>query len=319
MSISVIMTVKDEGAALRALFDSLIQQTVQPDEIVVCDGGSTDETLQILDAYRRWLPINVISAPGSNISQGRNRAIVAARGPLIAATDAGVVLSPVWLEEITRPLRKDGAMVVSGWFEPDPYTDFEVVMGATVLPELADVDPRTFLPSSRSVAFHKDAWQAVGGYPEWLDFGEDLVFDMALHRRYGPFPFASRAVAYFRPRDTLRAFFHQYYRYARGDGKANLWPKRHAVRYTTYLLLLPFLLRLIWREKWAGWVGLLGGLTAYCWRPAQRLWRVTAGWRPPSRLRALAYIPILRVVGDVAKMLGYPVGLWWRRRHPPPR
>jgi hypothetical protein len=169
------------------------------------------------------------------------------------------------------------------------------------------------------VAFHKDAWQTVGGYPEWLDYGEDLIFDMELHRRYGPFPLASRAVAYFRPRGTLRAFFRQYYRYARGDGKANLWPKRHAVRYTTYLLLLPFLLRLAWREKWAGWIGLLGGLTAYCWRPVQRLWRVTAGWRPPSRLRALAYIPILRVLGDVAKMLGYPVGLWWRWRHSPPR
>lgn len=319
MTISVIVTVKNEGPALEPLLDSLIQQTVQPSEVVVCDGGSTDETLEVLETYRRWLPLKIVSAPGSNISEGRNRAVEAARGPLIAATDAGVVLSPVWLEEITRPLRKNGAMVVSGWFEADPYTDFEVVMGATVLPELVDIEPRSFLPSSRSVAFHKQAWQAVGGYPEWLDYGEDLIFDMALYRRYGPFPFASRAVAYFRPRSTLRAFFRQYYRYARGDGKANLWPKRHVVRYVTYLLLLPFLLRLIWREKWAGWLGLIGGLTAYCWRPAQRLWRMTTGWRPPSRLRALALIPILRLAGDVAKMLGYPVGLWWRWRHRAPR
>lgn len=318
MSISVIVTVKNEGSALEPLLDSLIQQTVLPSEVVVCDGGSTDETLEVLATYRRWLPLKVISAPGSNISQGRNRAIEAAQGPFIAATDAGVVLSPVWLEEITRPLRKDDAMVVSGWFQADPYTDFEVVMGATVLPELVDIDPDTFLPSSRSVAFRKEAWRAVGGYPEWLDYGEDLVFDMALRRRYGPFPFALRAVAYFRPRSTMRAFFRQYYRYARGDGKANLWPKRHAVRYITYLILLPFFLRLIWREKWMGWLGLAGGVAAYCWRPAQRLWRVTRGWRPPSRLRALATIPILRVVGDVAKMLGYPVGLWWRWRQSPP-
>jgi len=319
MSISVIITVKNEGTALQALLDSLIQQTVQPGEVVVSDGGSSDDTLQILESYKRWLPLKVVSAPDSNISQGRNRAIEAAQGPLIAATDAGVSLSPVWLEEITRPLRKDGAMVVSGWFEPDPYTDFEVVMGATVLPELSDVDPLTFLPSSRSVAFHKEAWRAVGGYPEWLDYGEDLIFDMALQRRYAPFPMASRAVAYFRPRGSLSAFFRQYYRYARGDGKANLWPRRHAVRYVTYLLALPFLLRLIWREKWVGWLGLLSGAAVYCWRPAQRIWRATYGWRPPARLRALALIPIIRLAGDVAKMLGYPVGLWWRWRHTPPR
>jgi len=315
MSISVIITVKNEGQALRPLLDSLIQQSVRPDEVVICDGGSTDDTLQILENYRRWLPLKVLSSPGSNISQGRNRAIEAAKGPIIAATDAGVVLSPVWLEEITRPLLKDQAVVVSGWFEPDPYTDFEVVMGATVLPELADVDPRTFLPSSRSIAFHKEAWQAVCGYPEWLDYGEDLVFDMALFRRYGPFPFASRAVAYFRPRSSLRAFFRQYYRYARGDGKANLWPRRHVVRYATYLLALPFSLRLIWREKWAGWLGLIFFGAAYCWRPAMRLWRLTFRWRPPVRLRAFALIPIIRLVGDLAKMAGYPSGLWWRWRH----
>lgn len=312
MSISVIITVKNEGRALQPLLDSLIQQTLLADEVVICDGGSTDKTLEVLESYRRWLPLKVVTASGSNISQGRNRAIEAAAGPIIAATDAGVVLSPVWLEEITRPLLKDQSVVVSGWFEPDPYTDFEVVLGATVLPELPDVDPRTFLPSSRSVAFRKEAWEAVGGYPEWLDYGEDLVFDMALYRRYGPFPFASRAVAYFRPRSTLRAFFRQYYRYARGDGKANLWPRRHAVRYVTYLLILPFWLRLIWREKWAGWLALIFGGAAYCWRPATRLWRMTFRWRPPARLRAFALIPIIRLVGDFAKMVGYPVGLWWR-------
>jgi len=31
-------------------------------------------------------------------------------------------------------------------------------------------------------------------------------------------------------------------------------------------------------------------------------------------LRAFALIPIIRLVGDVAKMLGYPVGLLWRLR-----
>lgn len=319
MSVSVILTVKNEGNNLHRLLDSLIQQSERPAEIIVTDGGSSDDTLAVLEEYRRWLPLQVVSAPGSNISEGRNRAIEAARGPYIAVTDAGVALSPIWLEEIIRPLRKDQAMVVSGWFEADPYTDFEVAMGATVLPELFDVDPRSFLPSSRSVAFHKEAWRAVGGYPEWLDFGEDLVFDMALHRRYGPFPFATRAIAYFRPRRNLRAFFRQYYLYARGDGKANLWPRRHALRYGVYLIGLPFLLRLIWRDKWLGWAGLLGGTAAYCRRPAQRLWAATHGWRPPARLRALALIPIIRLVGDVAKMLGYPVGLWWRRRHRPPR
>lgn len=315
MNVSVIVTVKNEGEALRPLLESLLDQTRRPDEIVVSDGGSSDNTLDILNEYAALLPLKTVPASGSNISQGRNIAVAAASGPIIAATDAGTVLSPLWLAELVQPLEQGGAAVVSGWFEPDPYTDFEVVLGATVLPELRDIDPATFLPSSRSVAFLKSAWEAVGGYPEWLDFGEDLIFDLALREKYGSFPLAHRAVAYYRPRTGWRAFARQYYFYARGDGKANLWPRRHAVRYATYLLGLPFIGWLIWREKWWGWLLLLSGLVSYCGRPAQRLWPATSGWRPPARARAFALIPIIRLVGDLAKMAGYPVGILWRLRY----
>lgn len=315
MQVSVITTVKNEGKALRPLLDALLQQTRQPDEVIVADGGSTDETLAVLHEYGQWFPLKILDASGSNISEGRNRAIAAAAGPIIAATDAGVVLSPRWLEELVRPIEREGVPVVAGWFEPDPYTDFEVVLGATVLPTLDDIRPERFLPSSRSIAFLKSSWAAAGGYPEWLDYSEDLVFDLALRERFGTFAFAPRAVAYFRPRHSLRSFFRQYYRYARGDGKANLWPKRHAVRYLTYLIALPVLLREIWYGRMRGWLGLLTGVGAYSFRPARRLWPATWGWRPPARLRAFALIPVIRFTGDVAKMLGYPAGVWWRWRH----
>jgi glycosyltransferase involved in cell wall biosynthesis len=315
MNISVIMTVMNEGEAVRPLLDSLIQQTRYPDEVVICDGGSGDNTLAVLEEYKEWLPLRVLVAPGANISQGRNQAIAAAAGPIIAATDAGVILSPYWLEDIARPIEAGETAVVSGWFEADPFTDFEVVMGSTVLPSRSDVDPASFLPSSRSVAFLKSAWEAVGGYPEWLDYSEDLIFDMALRDKYGQFPLVDTAVAYFRPRGSLRAFYRQYFRYARGDGKADLWRQRHAIRYATYLIGLPFILWAIWREKIWGWLLLIAGIGAYSGRPAQRVWENTWGWRPPARVRALALIPIIRLVGDVAKMMGYPMGLWWRWRN----
>lgn len=315
MKVSIIATVKNEGEAIRPLLDSIIDQTRRPDEVVICDGGSTDNTMAILNEYRQWLPMYVVRVPGANISQGRNRAISAATGDVIAATDAGVVLSPNWLDALLQPFADEAVQVVSGWFEADPYTDFEVAMGATVLPAREEISGTTFLPSSRSVAFRKSAWAVVGGYPEWLSHSEDLVFDMALRERFGPFPFAPEAVAYFRPRGSLRSYSRQYYNYARGDGQANLWPRRHAVRYATYLVALPLLLRAIWREKWYGWALLFLGMGAYSRRPAMRLWDSTWGWRPFPRLRAFALIPIIRFVGDVAKMAGYPVGVVSRLRN----
>ena len=38
---------------------------------------------------------------------------------------------------------------------------------------------------------------------------------------------------------------------------------------------------------------------------------------PAERLYVAALVPLIRVVGDVAKMIGYPVGWRWRLRHRP--
>jgi GT2 family glycosyltransferase len=183
-------------------------------------------------------------------------------------------------------------------------------MGATVLPSIEDVDPRTFLPSSRSVLFRRRAWQRAGGYPAWLDYCEDLVFDLAMRQAGCHFTFAPRAIAWFRPRGSLQAFFRQYYRYARGDGKANLWAKRHIIRYATYLVAAL----LLSRRGPMTWLLVLGGLL-YTRQPYARLAPQLKGLTPQQALYAIALVPVIRLVGDVAKMLGYPVGVAWRLRH----
>jgi len=192
-------------------------------------------------------------------------------------------------------------------------------MGATVLPALEDIDPSTFLPSSRSVAFRKAAWREVGGYPEWLDYSEDLMFDIALRDAGKQFAFAPGAVAHFRPRADLPAFYRQYYRYARGDGKANLWLKRHAARYATYTLGPAIAVSsLLHRSSLPGKAGLLAVLlaaAAYCRRPYMRLFPMLRGLPLTSALYALALVPVIRLTGDIAKMLGYPVGVLWRLTH----
>ncbi len=337
MRISVIATVKNEAASLPRLLDSLAAQTRQPDEVVICDGGSTDGTLDILRAETR-LSLRVIVRPGANISQGRNAAITEATGEVIASTDAGVTLAREWLEELAAPFERgeweasDGVeplggqaarpakastpLVVAGFFVPDPRTPFEVAMGATVLPQLDEIDPARFLPSSRSVAYRKDAWHAVGGYPEWLDYCEDLVLDFALRDRFGTFAFAPKAIAYFRPRGNLRTFFRQYYLYARGDGKADLWRKRHAIRYLTYLVAVPAIaLAGAMLAPW-WWGLLLIGAAAYTYRPYRHLLRMWGKLSAVEKMQAALLVPVIRVIGDIAKMIGYPVGVVRRISRP---
>jgi glycosyltransferase involved in cell wall biosynthesis len=333
---SLIFTVKNEADALPRLLDSIAAQTRAPDEIVVVDGGSTDRTLAVLNERARNLPMKIIALPGANISQGRNAAIRAARGDIICATDAGVRLDACWVEELAQPfderpkvnaslsssvLGPSSVDVVSGFFVPDPHGVFETALAATTLPVLADIDPKKFLPSSRSVAFRKRAWEQVNGYPEWLDFCEDLIFDFALRAAGFRFAFAPRAIAHFRPRANLRAFFKQYYQYARGDGKADLWFLRHIIRYTTYLIALPLALALAILGIWNWGLGLLGlGILAFgflemFFTAYKRLLPALRDFSFGEKVRALAWVPLIRVTGDAAKMIGYPAGIVWRMQN----
>ncbi|MEJ5199181.1 MAG: glycosyltransferase [Anaerolineae bacterium] len=354
MRVSVICTVLNEGEAIRRLLDSLLAQTRRPDEVVIVDGGSRDQTVAVIQEYADRLPLRVLVEPGANISRGRNVAIAAATGNVIASVDAGVWLEPQWLEKLVEPIEErmansesanqgfaprhssfvirhspfairhspirhssfaDSPFAVAGFFVPDPHTTFEIAMGATVLPAREDIRPERFLPSSRSVAFTRAAWAAVGGYPEWLDYCEDLIFDLRVRAVAGPFAWVPEAVAHFRPRGSLRAFFKQYYRYARGDGKADLWRLRHLIRYATYLVALPGLLALSILHHPLWLLALAAGVLVYCRTPYRRLRPYLAQLAPGERLKAILLVPVIRAVGDIAKMIGYPVGWIWRLRH----
>ena len=319
-TISVVVTVLNEAGSIEGLWRSLLQQTRRPDELVVVDGGSTDGTMAELQRLAKDvdLPVKLLAEQGCNISRGRNIAIAGAKGPLIAVTDAGVRLSNDWLEHLVRPFgEQDPPDVVSGFFVPDTHSPFELALGATTLPRLDEVDAKAFHPSSRSVAFRRRAWQSVGGYPEWLDYCEDLVFDFGLRDAGYRFVFSPGAIAFFRPRPNLKAFMKQYYRYARGDGKAALWRYRHLIRYGTYLVLGPALVVLAVLHRPAWWVVALLAFLGMMRTPLRRLRPHLKRRSLRDQIIALSWMPVIRVAGDVAKMAGYPVGVAWRWRHAP--
>jgi glycosyltransferase involved in cell wall biosynthesis len=312
LNVSLVTTVLNEADQLPEFLESIRNQDLLPSEIIIVDGGSTDGTLEVLEEWRNRLPLTVVSQPGANISTGRNIGIATASSEIIAVTDAGVTLAPDWLQHLVAPFTQTLIPVdaVGGFFVPDSRNSFEAALAATTLPDVEEIDPDAFLPSSRSFAFRRRWFEAGVRYPQWLDYCEDLLFDLRLKRAGAKFSFQPRAIVYFRPRSGVAEFWRQYYRYARGDGRAGLFWRRHAIRYLTYLVLIPsfFLSRSrLWRT-----LIVIGGV-AYMRRPFRRLVR----WECPSVPAAVPLLGLsvaLRAIGDLAKMAGYPAGLWWRAR-----
>lgn len=333
LPVSVAMTVLNEGATLPAFVSTLLAQTYPPAEVVICDGGSSDDTLVVLEELRHrsrdyGMSVRVISRPGANISEGRNAAVRETRHEFIAVTDAGIRLEKDWLEQMVRVMAEESAdpdvKGVAGFFLPEAVGAFETALAGTTMPFRHDVDAAKFLPAGRSMLFRRAAWEEVEGFPEWLDYCEDLVFDQQLEHlaqgRRKAMPLAEFSVVRVRPRADYRSFYRQYFLYARGDGKADLWGKRHLVRYAVYLVLVPLLGGLIAgsgrrSRSWGRWGAVLG-LCAYCRRPIVRVWKLGRSRLTPwELLSALLQIPVIRVVGDMAKMLGYLSGWKWRIQH----
>lgn len=313
LRISVVATVRDEVASVEGFVCGLADQTRRPDEIVIVDGGSSDGTLELLDGLAEvHRELRVVRAPGTNISAGRNRAIEAARGNVIAVSDAGTRARPDWLERLVEPIERHPEIgVSSGFFEPGGSTWFERTLSVIITPQLPEIDPATFLPSSRSVAFRRRLWERAGGYPEWLDHCEDLVFDLAMKDAGGAFAFAPDAIVEWTARSTPRGFARQYFLYARGDALAGLWSRRHAVRYAAYgvgALLVAGSRR---RPALLGLLALAG--SGYMLKFLRRIARHPPGPGATGTAAAVVAAPAIVALGDIAKMAGYLAGRRERR------
>ena len=307
MKVTLISTVKDCAGSAPGFLASLAEQTRTPDEVVIVDGGSTDGTA---DAFAAGEGITVLTERGANISRGRNVGLAAATHDVIAVTDADCELDPRWLEAIVAPIEA-GADVSMGWYEPVVETTFDRCMAAVNLPlDPQSVDPSRFNPSHRSVAFRRDAIDAVGGYPEWLPIGEDMWVDKRWRELGVDMRLAPEAVVRWRLRRGLVATWRQYFRYAMGDAQAGMNPERHALRFRVYAGLVATLASdRTWPKVLAA-----AGAVAYARTPVTRGWARSRG--PRDRVITTAAVPALLGLLDGAKMAGYAAGLADRVRRP---
>lgn len=299
MKVSLIATVKDAGPFVREFLASVEAQTRAPDEVVIVDGGSTDGTLETL---RETAWVTLIEEPGANIARGRNLAVGKASHGAIAVTDADCVLARDWLERIVEPLQA-GADVSMGIYRPLASSFFEICAAGVSIKEPEEIRPETYMPSARSVAFLRDAFEAAGGYPEWLDIGEDMYLNRRWRGQGVRMKLADRAVVFRRPRPDLRAYWRQFAAYAEGDARGGMHPQRHAARFAAYGALAVALAS---RSRGLKAIALLAG-AAYAARPVRRAFRLLPAG--PRRLGALVAVPALMAVTDLAKMAGYLKGL----------
>jgi glycosyltransferase involved in cell wall biosynthesis len=311
--ISLIATVLNEGTNITDWLDGIFSQSILPDEIIIVDGGSVDGTWELLEAKAKQRGILKIFQHKGNISAGRNFAITKATYENIVVTDAGCTYETEWFKKISEPLLAGkGVFIATGfgpWFKKDD-TLFAYLVASATTPAPFEFQ-RNWLPSSRSVAFKKQIWESVGGYPEWIPLCEDVVFDFKIFKTGIKPEYVREPLVFWRPRSTWSAYFKQLFGYTRSDGHGKLWLRRQITRYVYYSLNIALVWLSVTVSPWFALVIILG-IADYLRRFWKR-WGVFAQQLPWYK-KSIGFVLLVPVVmyGDIAKMCGWPVGVYER-------
>jgi rhamnosyltransferase len=180
-TVSVVIRAYNEGAHLGRLLDGLSQQTVQPDEIIIVDSGSTDDTAQIaIDAGHRVVPIAKESFSfgrslnyGCEVATGEILLIMSAHVFPIYETYLEKMLSG--FEDSAHPSRA-GASIVYGRQVGDHRTKFsETRVMLKWFPDESIWDQKSPFSNNANAAVLREVWESFQ-YDEDLTGLEDLDF-----------------------------------------------------------------------------------------------------------------------------------------------
>jgi GT2 family glycosyltransferase len=140
------------GQFLAEAIDSVLAQTIPPDEIVVIDDASTDDTPAVAARYRdRGVRYARIDA--RNVFRARQRAFAVTRAPYVVCLDADDQLPPDYLAAGLREFRSPLVGIV--------YSDMQEFGDSAALRRFSDgdIERQNFIHAGAIV--RREAWEAA--------------------------------------------------------------------------------------------------------------------------------------------------------------
>ncbi len=201
-NITSIIPCYNDGQYIMEALQSLYNQTLLPEKIIIVDDGSDAPTKKILNAINHPL-VQVIYQENKGVSAARNRAIDMAQTDYIINLDADDYFEPTFFEKAVAVFHKDQEVVaVSSYcriFKAN--TTVEIIK-----PEGGSLKNFIVKNQSRASAmFTKKAWITVGGFDEKMKEGyEDWEFWIAILKLGGTIHVIQEVLSHYRIKKVSR-------------------------------------------------------------------------------------------------------------------
>lgn len=308
--VSVIIPTLNEERAVSTCLDAVLAQSYRNLEVLVIDGGSTDRTIELVEAYRevddrvRWF-----HNPRRTQPAALNTALAELRADWIVRIDAHSTVPPDYVERIMGHLgtgrwggvggRKNGVAVSDQGRAIVAALGSRFGVGGSVYhygTETQEVDHIPFGAYPTAVA------RELGGWNESTPSNEDYEFDFRVRTSGRALLFDPSIVISWHTRENVPDFFRQYRRYGHGKALTVLThpssaAPRHVLPGVLVAALAAGVAAIPFRPRWAAaligpYLAGIGVATAV----------VAPTVAPPSR----RYLPR----AFMAMHVGYGIGLW---------
>ncbi len=297
-NVSVVVPVRNGAPKIARCLQALLDQTLQPCEVIVVDGHSTDSTVEVAGRF----PVAVTYEDYRTVGGARQIGVEHAQGDYVAFTDADCIPREDWLENLVREF-DEGIVGVGGGIRN---------IGKGLWEESIALALDTFLGSANSVQdrvlkekkfvksisgcnsiYRKKDLVTIGGFDVRLSVNEDTELNRRL-QQLGTLVYTPDAIVHHHQERALGEFARRMHFFGYGRGANRLWdlqvvPPVAAIGVFLTALIAPqafFALLLIYG-------GLIGGYTMLLLTRA----------RKPEYLIS---IPIVFILGHVS----YAFGFW---------
>jgi len=231
----VVLPTLNERPYIRDCLDSLLAQDYPGlVEILVCDGGSTDGTRELVGSASA--PVRLLDNPGVTAAAGMNVGIAAAIGDVVCRADAHTLYAPDYVRRCVEVLRETGAQNVGGRMVPIGTTSFGRAVAALTSSAIGVGPGRFHYAQQRQEVdtVYLGCWETetlrdLHGYDdEGLQWAaEDQELNFRIRRGGGRVVLDPLIRSWYFPRETVRDLARQYANY--GVAKASTLAKHRTL------------------------------------------------------------------------------------------